>query len=81
MVNNWPVPWTTGLDKLVTRILQGRSFDEYSEECEALLQSIALVKKQVPYQCILNKYRLTDSKLVSSTGVVVSVQNPKYLHS
>lgn len=68
----WPVPWTPGINGMVDRVLSipRMSLDR---ECAALYDEIITMKKQVPYRCVLNKYRLNSSKLLKRR-VYVSVR-------
>ncbi|ODM96452.1 Kinetochore-associated protein 1, partial [Orchesella cincta] len=63
----WPVPWSIGIDKMVQEILESCPRNGGGDqECMRLYESIRIMRKQVPYRCVLNKYKLIGTKLLKT---------------
>lgn len=65
----WPVPWTPGIANMVETVLAiPRSSLDAS--CASLYDQVRVMQKQVPFRCVLNKYKLNNSKLCSKRSYV-----------
>ncbi len=65
----WPVPWTAGIANMVETVLAiPRS--SLDAACASLYDQIRMMQKQVPFRCVLNKYKLNYSKLCSRKSYV-----------
>ncbi|CAL8075127.1 unnamed protein product [Orchesella dallaii] len=62
----WPVPWSIGIDNMVQQILESCPRHSGDQECVRLYESIRIMRKQVPYRCVLSKYKLTGTKLLKT---------------
>lgn len=69
IAEEWPVPWTQNIDNLVVECLKiGVRGDEV---CSQIQNTINIMRVQVPFRCLLNKHRLTATKVQNYCGVVV----------
>ena len=70
MAEEWPVPWYPLMDSAVKKCLEMNvNGDPY---CRNLQKTIELMRIQVPFRCLLVKYRLIASRLTVAFNVKVS---------
>lgn len=70
IAEEWPVPWSQPVDAMVMSVL--RINVERKEELAEIQNKIKIMRIQVPFRVLLNKYRLTATKCQNYNGVVVS---------
>jgi len=79
VAEEWPVPWSNGIDNIVVTAL--RMDVKGSSQYKDLQRKIERMRIQVPYRCLLAKYRMSNYKVQTSCGVTVSINNARQVFS
>jgi hypothetical protein len=69
MAKEWPVPWHPTMDSAVKKCLEMNVNDD--PYCRVLQKTIELTRIQVPFRCLLQKYRLIASRLTLAFNIKV----------
>ena len=69
IAEEWPVPWSPGVDNLVVTCLRMNFYGD--SICNDLQHTINIMRVQVPFRCLLTKYRLSATRVQSYCGVSV----------
>jgi hypothetical protein len=85
IAKEWPVPWSQNIEDLVVTCLRlPLPIGNNKDACAEIQNTINIMRVQVPFRCLLNKYRLTATKVQNYCGVVMAltriihVGNPEY---